>query len=417
MRLLFAVQRYGVEVPGGAEAFCRMMAAGMAGRGHHVEVVTSRALSYSDWADAFPPGVSHIDGVAVHRLPLRRPRLPRFFAPLDARAMWGHQPCAQSVQEAWLRAQGPDLVGLGRWVQSRAAGVDAVIAFTYLYATTWDTLHGVGGAAPIVLHSTAHDEAPLWMALFDRLFHLPQAFAWSSPEERDLMVRRVGHGLPGAMIGIGTDLTRRGHPGRFARRFGLGDSPYLLYTGRIDPAKGTDDLYEQFVAYRARRGSRGLKLVLMGDPVLNLAPHPDVVVTGFVDDHTRADAVAGCRAMVVPSYFESFSMALTEAWAQGRPALVQGRCAVLAGQARRSGGALCYTSFAELEAALEVLEDRPDALEGLGENGRRYVEANYAWDAVLERYEALLHAAARRHRARRRQERTRLDARVSSGHA
>ena len=60
--------------------------------------------------------------------------------------------------------------------------------------------------------------------------------------------------------------------------------------------------------------------------------------------------LSGARAFVQPSYFESFSIVLMEAWAAGRPALVQGHCDVLLGHARRSGGAIPYFDFATFEA-------------------------------------------------------------------
>ncbi|MDQ6840134.1 MAG: glycosyltransferase family 4 protein [Actinomycetota bacterium] len=409
MRLLAVVQRYGTEVAGGAEAFCRMVATGMVERGHRVEVVTSRARSYQDWADVYPAGDSELDGVTVRRLSVRQPRMTRFFAPLNSRAMWGHQPSALTLQEAWLQAQGPDLDGLRPLLRRRAPAVDAVATFTYLYSTTAAALTATAGAAPTVLHPTAHDEPPFWLPVFDRILALPTAFAWSTEEERDLVWRRAGRRLPGAIMGIGTALGDGGDAERFRRRFSLGAAPYLLYTGRIDTAKAADELYEQFVAYVERHPGTDLRLVMVGDPVLTLPEHPSVVVTGFVDDATRTDAVAGCLVMVVPSYLESFSMALTEAWAQHRPALVQGRSPVLAGQARRSQGAIAYRSFAEFEAAVELLGEQPAVAEALGGNGRLHVITRYSWDAVLSRYEALLADAGRRHRQSQRRERSALD--------
>lgn len=414
MKLLLAVQRYGVEVPGGAESFCRLVANGMVQRGHRVEVATSRAVSYEDWSDVYPPGDADIDGVTVHRLSVSHPRRRRFFGPLEARTVWGHQPSAPTLQDAWLRAQGPDLVGLTALVRRCAPSVDAVAAFTYLYVTTWDAVMAAAGAAPVVLHATAHDEPHLKLRVFDRLLRIPDAFAWSTEEERDLLIRRARRPLAGSIVGIGTDLAASGDPARFRRRFGLGGGEYLLYTGRIDPAKGADELHAQFSEYAHRNPLRDLKLVMMGDPILPLAKHPSVVLTGFVDEATKADAVAGCLAMVMPSYFESFSMALTEAWAQSKPALVQGGCAVLAGQVRRSGGGLAYRSFAEFEAAVDLFMERPRLAHDLGDSGRRYVEAHYSWDAVLGSYEALLIEAGQRHRYRQRAQRSLLDARVSS---
>ena len=84
-------------------------------------------------------------------------------------------------------------------------------------------------------------------------------------------------------------------------------------------------------------------------------------------------------------------MVLTEAWAQGRPVVAQGRTDVLVGQVRRSGGGVWYSGFAEFEAAVELLTTATGLADALGRAGRRYVEREYRWPTVLDRYEALLH--------------------------
>ena len=104
----------------------------------------------------------------------------------------------------------------------------------------------------------------------------------------------------------------------------------------------------------------------------------------------------GALAFVQPSYFESFAMVLSEAWAQRKAALVNARCAVLEAQARRSGGALPYRGFAEFEVALQLLEAEPAEATRLGLAGRAYVEARYAWDRVMDRYEEFLGLVASR---------------------
>ena len=119
-----------------------------------------------------------------------------------------------------------------------------------------------------------------------------------------------------------------------------------------------------------------------------------VVVTGFVDYQSRDDALAGALALAQPSFFESFSMILTEAFAFGRPALVQGRCKVLGGHAQRSNAAIPYESFAEFECALEMLRADPALSDAMGAAGKAYVEREYTWDVVLDRYEGLLERTA-----------------------
>jgi glycosyltransferase involved in cell wall biosynthesis len=104
--------------------------------------------------------------------------------------------------------------------------------------------------------------------------------------------------------------------------------------------------------------------------------------------------VAGATVAVQPSYFESFSLVLVEAWVESRPALVQRACAVTNGQARRSGGAIPYRGYAEFEAAVDLLLDSPALAAQLGARGRRYVEEHYRWERVLPRYERVLGALA-----------------------
>ncbi|HET9442550.1 MAG TPA: glycosyltransferase family 4 protein [Acidimicrobiales bacterium] len=393
MRLLYVVQRYGAEVAGGAERHCRLFATHMAGRGHDVEVLTTCARSYLDWANAYPAGTADVDGVAVHRLPTRRPRDLELFGPLNGRVTWGRKPVALHLQEEWMRAQGPDVAGLGPWLDEAAPRFDVVVFFTYLYATTRDGLPRVAGRVPTVLHPTAHEEPPLSLPLFDAVFRLPDAFAFSTEEERDLVEGRFRLSRPSAVVGIGFDVDGPGDGAGFRRAFGLGDAPYLVVVGRVDPAKGSDELFAFFVAYKDRHPGP-LRLVVVGEPVSAPPDHPDVVVTGFVDEATKRGAVDGAVALVQPSYFESFSMVLAEAWAQGRGALVQGRCTVLAGQARRSGGALPYRGYAEFEAAVELVISDPALAEALGRAGRRYVASQLTWDVVLGRYEELLDRVA-----------------------
>jgi glycosyltransferase involved in cell wall biosynthesis len=397
MRLLFVVQRYGREIAGGAEQHCREFATRLAGRGHAVEVVTTCARRYNDRANVYEPGSSELDGVIVHRLPVAEPRDDEAFGPLNSRVPYGDPFVPLHLQLEWMHAQGPYVPELGPWLTRRAPAYDVAIFFTYLYYTTWTGLPAAAGRVPTVLHPTAHAEPALFLPLYDTTFRHPSAFAFSTEEEQALVRRRFRCRQPAKVVGIGLELGSEVgvDERRFRAAFGLGDRRYLLFVGRLDQAKGTNELYDFFVAYKRRNGG-SLALVLMGDPVRPLDPHDDVIVTGFVDDQTRNDALAGAVALAQPSFFESFSMVLTEAWAQRRPALVQGHCAVLEGQVRRSGGGLPYRGYAEFEAMLGWLLEHPAEARRMGEVGRRYTESRYTWDVVLRNYEHLLASTARR---------------------
>ena len=405
MRLLFVVQRYGREIFGGAEQATRMFASRMAARGHEVEVLTSCALSYVDWADHFEPGTSELDGVSVHRLPLVAKRDHRFFGPLNARVNSNPHTTPLLLQREWLRAQGPLLDGQTEWLRANAARFDVAVFFTYLYWTTAAGLPVAASLTPTLLHPLAHDEPPFWLPVYDTTLRTATRMAYLTEEERDLVSRRLGTDVPGKVLGIGSELDPPvADPAPILAGTGVGSRPYLAYVGRVDPAKGADELYDSFVAYKQRNPS-DLALLYVGEPIRPLAPHPDVFLTGFVDEPTKHGLVAAALALVQPSYYESFSMVLTEAWVLRQPALVQGACSVLRGQVERSGGGIPYEGFAQLEAAIDLLRGDPALRAAMGGAGRRYVESRYGWDVVLDRYEAVLEATAAagapRHRATR----------------
>ena len=389
MRLLFCVQRYGMEVFGGAEMFARQLATRLAARGHQVEVVTTCAIDYRNWDNAYPPGEEVLDGVLLHRLPVTRSRDPRQFGSIHPRVFSGPGWPATLVQEEWMRIQGPFVAGLPSWMRRHSPDFDAAVFVTYLYWTTWAGLRNC--LCPSVLHPTAHDEPPSYVPLFDEMYRLPTAFGFLTPEEEEFVTRRYRVVRPSFISGIGIDPAGPGDSAAFRARFGLGDDPYIAYVGRTDPGKGSPELLEYFRLFKERHPGP-LKLVFVGEVVYPMPAHPDVVYTGFVDEATRTAGIAGAALLAQPSYFESFSLVLAEAWAQGVPALVQGQSPVLLGQARRSGGALPYTGFAEFEAGLEFLMADPDLRRRMGVAGRDYVLTHYPWDRILERYEAFLAA-------------------------
>lgn len=391
MRLLFVVQRYGPQIAGGAEQLTRQYATRLAGRGHDVDVVTSCAISYADWADVLPAGTTTDDGVTVHRLGVRHPRPNDRFGPLHDRATGPRSGAGRRspvLADCWARMIGPELVDLDPWLRDRAAGYDAVVFSGYLYTPSTSGLPAVAAAVPTILQSVAHDEVPLRLTVMRRLFDHAAAINFLTPEEERLVVQRFRPPGLRRVIGAGVDTAPPDLPDDVRTRFGIGDDPYVVCVGRIDPAKGMHELAGFFEEHR-RRHPGALKLVFIGSEVHPLRRHDDLVVTGFVDEATKWALLRGAAVLAQPSYFESFSLSLAEGWRCGLPAIVQGGNDVLAGQVARSGGGLSYRSFAEFDAALDLLRGSDGLRRNLGEAGRDYVD-RYNWPTVLASFEQLV---------------------------
>lgn len=401
MRLLLVVPRYGADAVGSAAHTSRDLATRLVRRGHQVEVATSCSRSSLDWADELEPGTTIEAGVEVHRFRVWAPRDPRFFGPMHERVFGAPVPVAHVVQREWMRMHGPDLPELPAWLSSRATDVDVAILLPYASATSFDGLRALTGLTPTLLHPLAHEESTLGLGMFDQMFRAADAFGFVTEEEQHLVDRRFGVERPSIVIGTGIDIDERHdvehEVGDFRERFGLDDAPYLLAVGQIEFDPGAAELAEMFAARAARRGN-GVALVALENTLGGPAHATDLVVTGPVDEPTRSAAMAGCLALVQPSFRAGGSTVLLEAWAHRRPALVQGRCDELVGQARRSGGAIPYDGFAEFEAAVDTLLASPELVTSLGQAGRRYVESQHRWDDVLTRYEWFLEDVSARWR-------------------
>ena len=140
-----------------------------------------------------------------------------------------------------------------------------------------------------------------------------------------------------------------------------------------------------FLRYRDA-APRDLDLVLIGTPAIPIPSDSRIRHLGYVSDQDKFDVLAAAEALVVPSYFESLSMAALEAWALGRPVIANAKCDVLHGQCIRSNGGLYYDHAADFAAALDRLLDDRALAAVLGRNGRQYFDRHYSWPVIERKY-------------------------------
>jgi glycosyltransferase involved in cell wall biosynthesis len=387
MKLAFVVQRYGLDIAGGAEYHCRIVAEHLA-RHAQVEVLTTCASDYVTWANHYKEGREVLNGIPVHRFRVKRPRDPKRFADWTDRVLSRRgAPAREADALAWLEEEGPFSPRLVRHVEAHRDDYDFFVFFSYRYYPTYHGVRAVRDKALLV--PTAEDDGVYRLPIFPPLFRLPRAIVYNSPEER-AMIERVAQNepVPGDVVGVGSQLPERMDAGGFRRRHGI-DGPFLLYVGRIDENKGCRQLFDFFRRYRAETQSP-LRLVLIGRAVLPIPQDPSIVSLGFLSDQEKWDALAACDLLAIPSRYESLSMVTLEAWWAERPVLANGKCEVLRGQCLRSNAGLYYSSYDEFRETLAILESRPDVREALGRNGRRYFETHYAWDVVERKYLSLI---------------------------
>ena len=378
MKLALVVQRYAEDIGGGSELHARYIAEHLAARAD-VRVLTTCARDYVSWKNEYPAGLTQVNGIPVERFTVARERDPRDFARRSALVF--DEPHSTADELAWLDSQGPVSPQLVARVAQTAREVDFVVLFSLRYHTAF---HGAraAGANAVLVPTTERDPA-VGLDILGPVLRGARGIMYNTPEERAL-IHALHHngGVPGVTVGVGSQIPDTTDAAGAAVKFGL-DRPYVLYVGRIDVNKGCAELFDYFLQY-ASRSDRALDLVLIGTPVLPVPAHPRIRHLGYVSDQDKYDVLAGAEALVMPSYLESLSMVMIEAWALGVPVLANGRCDVLAGQCLRSNGGLFYASGREFEAMLDRLLDDPALAAELGENGRAFYQAHYEWP-VIER--------------------------------
>lgn len=388
MKVAFVVQRAGTEVAGGAERLCLQIAQHMS-RYWQTEILTTCARDYMEWQNYYPPGIEQIGETIARRFPVDHPRDVTSFNRLSAALHERQASSTLEEQEEWMRAQGPISTPLLDYIRTHSDDYDIFIFFGYLYATTYFGLPLVGRKA--YLAPLAHDEWPIYFSMFDSMFAIPRAFIFNTQVERDfLRVRFPGLAMAGDIIAVGVERGKNICPEQFRLDYNI-TGPFILYLGRVDESKGCRELLRYF---RQAKQTTTIphELVLIGEEVMEVEFHDDIISLGIVAEQDKWNALGACDWFVMPSQFESLSIAILEAWLSERPVLVNGRCAVLQHQCQHSNGGLWYNDYSEWIAAITALADTEK--QQLGRHGRQFVEQSYSWSRVEQAYLDLVNTFA-----------------------
>ena len=399
-RIAIVVQRYGDEINGGAEVLARMLAERLSFT-FDVQVLTSCALNYSDWAMFYAPGTSEARGVHVLRFahPLRndigraRVALPHKLR-FKLRALLRRLPGAQVAPARgdsfydgrdFLRRQGPHCEGLMQHLRESGERYDAVIFFAALYEPAALGVEVWGPRS--VLVPLLHDEKPMYQPVYGEVMRKAGALVFNTEAERRLAAKMYGIDTRNAAVaGVGVDITppRAEQLAGVLATYGLAPG-YLVYVGRIDVSKGCRQLFAAFLKHVQRHPAA--QLVLVGKAVMPVPQHPRVLSTGFISDAERDALIAGASALIIPSRYESLSLVLLEAMLLRTPVIANAQCEVLADHIRGSGTGVAYRSNGDLMRAMRKVETlAPAEREAWADRGAAYVQRSCSWPQVLRKY-------------------------------
>jgi FkbM family methyltransferase len=345
---------------------------------YEVDVLTTTAIDTSDWANVLPEGSEFKDGVRIVRFPVTIGR-SRYWSGLHDRLVAEFGPFVPTrnddvpqlswtiaLQEDLIRHQGPYSEPLLRYLNERWRDYRALIFITYLYPTTYFGLQQIPRHRALFA-PTLHDELPAYLPAYKHSARCAHELVWLTAAEQRVGQKLWGE-LPGRVVSMAID-TRIREPQWMP-------TPYILYSGRVDPNKGCVDLFDYFITFKKIRPSN-LRLVVTGKDDIPVPRHEDIDFRGFVSAEEKFRLMAGALLFANPSPNESFSIVTLEAMAQRTPVLANGASEVLADHIKDSGAGRVYVSYPTFAAALtEMLSDQVKLRE-IGAKGRAYVTAAY----------------------------------------
>ncbi len=384
MKIAFIVQRYGLEVVGGAELHCRWIAEHLAEH-HEVEVLSTTAREYLTWENDYPGGTTWVNGVSVRRFPVERQRQPGRYEEIANKVCYSRHTDEEEIQ--WMHEHGPYCPDLIAYLTAHHPDYNALIFFCYRYWTSYYGLR-IAPEKSILVPTAEHDKA-IYLRIFQSMFNAPAAIAYNSIEERDL-IQRIAHNehVPGEVVGVGINRPADIPTSDLAAKLDLlGD--FALYIGRIEPEKGVAVMIDHFLRYQ-RETSSPLRLAMIGKSTMEIEENVHISLLGVTAEAEKLAALSRAQVLLMPSRHESLSMVLLEAWMMKRPVLVNGSCEVLRGQVLRANGGLYYRSFEEFAAGLELLTNDSKLARRLGQQGHNYFIHNYSWDIIMQKYDRLI---------------------------
>ncbi|WP_167459542.1 glycosyltransferase family 4 protein [Pedobacter jejuensis] len=366
----------------------------------NLEVITSCAKDYTTWRNEYQKGISNINGVKIRRFEVAQERNKkktqsierklrkktffqktlRFFGLLNfVENLPGQYNNAEESGKEWAKQQGPYSPSLIDFLSNNKQDYDAIIFFTYLY---FPTFYGLQIAPErSILIPTAHDEPPIYFPNFKSFFKLPKAILYNTKAEQHF-VNKLFHNeaIYSDVVGVGINEYVK-HQNE--NSLGIRD-PYIVYIGRIDPAKGCDILFEYFLEYK-KTDISNLKLMLIGQSFMNIPVSNSILPQGFVSEEIKANCLQHAKALIIPSFYESLSLVTLESMMAGIPVIANDFSEVLKDHIENSQGGYLFSDAETFTKALDNLMNPSTDLELLKNNAKKYVLKNYNWNVVIDK--------------------------------
>jgi len=386
-KVAFVIIRYGNDVVGGDSAFCKIIAEHMS-KLWDIQVITTDSNDHFSWNKTYDKKKETINGILVHRFPVDD-RTDLIKIGELSHALFNGQLTTQEEYD-WVYAHGPNSKAMFDYIKKNKDIYDGFVFWGFLWS------HVVFGMPAVreksILVPFIHDEPAFYLDIYRKQFEDAAGIIFQTPEEKELLTSTWKKATKNTVIaGTTVDVPENPQKIELDKKYQIQD-PYIVYVGRVEPAKGVNDLALYFKIYK-KRNPGNLRLVLVGSRNNDIPDSDDIINLGPVFGDQKFAIMNRAEILINPSAFESFSLVIAEAWLSGTPTLVNATCAVLKGQSSRSNGGLWYENYEEFEAMLTMMLDNPELRKQMAEYGKQYINENYTWPLIEEKYQKILEKA------------------------
>ncbi len=381
---------YGDDIRGGAESECNFLAHCLQKAGQSVEVFTScvKEASSDRGKNTIKPGSYIESGITVRRFPVRENRDLERYNASNARIFHDSDYTLED-EEVYFR-EDINSEPLYDFIREHRDDYRAFIYMPYMYGITYNGC-GIWPEKSIMI-PCLHDESYAYMKLLRKKVECLKGMVFLSKPEQELADRLFDLNSVQTVVlggGVETEWMSDCNAERFRKKYQIYD-PFVLYAGRKDFGKKTDELIHNFVYYKSKTSGSRLRLVLLGGGDLPceipIEYQRDIIDLGFVSSQDKHDAFFACEVFCNPSWNESFSIVIMEAWLAKRPVIVSDHCAVTRNFAEETNGGLWYNNRQEFSACLEYLLTHKAVAKRMGENGCKYVLSHFEGSKIAENY-------------------------------
>lgn len=289
-------------------------------------------------------------------------------------------------EERWIKHIGPYSTSLLNYLRKNKDKFDVFIFVGYANPITYFGLPLVKNKA--VLVPLVHKEPRLYFKIFDRLFLQSYCILPSSKAEEEIINKRFSNHSLLYTLGINIEETKKQPDIDIRKKFSL-NNPYVLFIGRTEPYKGIYELINYFNLF-IKRSLRKLDLVIVGEKIFPIKTNKNIKYLKIVSQEEKNALIKNSLFLINPSWYESLSLTLLEAWQQKKPVLVYGFNPVLKDQVLRSRGGLYYETYQEFEKKTKKLLTKTTLREFLGKNGYLFYKKNYSSSKIRKKLEKVI---------------------------